>query len=247
MKISNFAILRSLLFKFSSDEVAEAATSLMSTFSTDQSLRRGDIEISNSVFISLRVWVAEAIRITAKQANGAMALEELGLNPQRAIDILTKIHYRDGPSEMASSLVSLAVFLEEGCDGVQKDLGRAVELYARAIDDGNSTHAMWRLAKVLCRGGEGVQKDNGRALQLYNRSVDGGNVEAMFELGNVLAEASDGIEKVVARAAELYRRAMDEGSHVGAMSSLGGLLEAGMDGVEKNRWSSCRSVFESYQ
>ncbi len=32
-------------------------------------------------------------------------------------------------------MVSLALFLEEGCDGVQKDFGRTVDLYARAIDD----------------------------------------------------------------------------------------------------------------
>ncbi len=77
-------------------------------------------------------------------------------------------------------------FLEEGCDRVQKDLGWAAELYTRAIDDGNSTHAMWRLAKVLCRGGDGVVKDMGRALQLFNGAVDGGNVETMFEFGIVL-------------------------------------------------------------
>ncbi len=124
------------MFKFSSDEVAEAAQSLVSAFSTDQSLRTGGNgkEISNSVFFSLRVWVAEAIRIMAKQVDGAAALEKLGVNPQRAIDILTKsIHYGEVASEMASSLVSLALFLEEGCDGVQKDFGRAVELYTRAI------------------------------------------------------------------------------------------------------------------
>ncbi len=59
-----------------------------------------------------------------------MALEELGVNPQRAIDILTKsIPSREDANEMTSSLVSLAVFVEEGCDGVQKDFGRAAELY----------------------------------------------------------------------------------------------------------------------
>ncbi len=130
----------------------------MSTFSTDQNLRTGARErsISHSAFISLRVWVAEAIRIIAKKINGAVALEKLGVNPQRAIDILTKLeYYGDGAIEMASSLVDLARFLEEGCDGVQKDLGRAVELYTKAIDEGKSTHAMHRLANLLCRGGEG--------------------------------------------------------------------------------------------
>ncbi len=174
----------------------------------------------------LRVWVAEAVRIVAQQVGGAMALEEHGLSPQSAIDILTKsIHLGEEANVMASSLVNLSLFLEEGHDGVQKDLGRAGELYSRAIDEGDSTHAMWRLANLLCPGEEGVEKDINRAVQLYNRAVDGGNVEAMFELGNVLAEGSDDIEKDVVRAGELYSRATNEGGH--AMSNLADLLEAG--------------------
>ncbi len=131
---------------------------------------------------------------------------------------------------MSSSLVSLALFLEEGCDGVQKDICRAVELYTRAIDEGSSAHAMWRLANLLCKGGEGVEKDTDRALQLYNRAVDAGNVEAMFELGNVLAGGSDGIEKDAVRAAELYSRAIEVDIHrawdLFARAAEGGDLEA---------------------
>ncbi len=37
---------------------------------------------------------------------------------------------------MVSSLVSVALFLEEGCDGVHKDLGLTVDLYTRAINEG---------------------------------------------------------------------------------------------------------------
>ncbi len=234
---SNFVVLHSLVFKYGSDEVAEAAALLVSTFSTNQSLRTRACErnISHSAFISLRVWVAEAIRIIAKKIDGAVALEELGVNPQRAIDILTKFDFnRKEASEMASSLVKLARFLEEDCDGVQKDLHRAIELYTKAVDEGKSTLAMCRLANLLRRGGEGAEKDIGRALVLYNRAVDGGSVEAMFELGNVFAEGSDGIEKDIVRAAELYSRAIDEGGHVGAMSNLAVLLETGWDGVEKD-------------
>ncbi len=85
---------------------------------------------------------------------------------------------------MASSLVSVALFLKEGCDGVQKDLGRAVELYTRAIDDGKSTHAMWRLAKVLCRGGDGVEKDMGASIAAFQWGRWMGAMwEAMFEFG----------------------------------------------------------------
>ncbi len=93
---ANFDILHSLLFKFSSDEVAESVALIVSMFSADQSYRTDFFpgSISNSAFLSLKVWVTEAIRIIAEQVDGAMALEELGVNPQRAIDILTKsIHH----------------------------------------------------------------------------------------------------------------------------------------------------------
>ncbi len=119
---------------------------------------------------------------------------------------------------------------------MQKDLGRTVDLYTKAIDEGKSTHAMHRLANLLCGGGEGVEKDNERTLQLYIRAVGGGNVEAMFELGNVLSEGSDGIEKDLARAAELYSRAVDEGGHEGAMRNIEVLQEV-LDGVQKDNQS----------
>ncbi len=97
---AHFVILRSLVFKYSSDAVKEAAALLMSTFSTDQKLRRRG-HISHSAFSSLRVWVAEAIRIIAKKIDGAVALEELGVNPQRAIDMLTKLeHFEENLPEM---------------------------------------------------------------------------------------------------------------------------------------------------
>ncbi len=81
---ANFDILRSLVFKFCSDEVAEAVALIVSTFSADQS-DHTDQPISDSAFLCLGVWVGEAIRIIAKEVDGAMAFKELGVNPQRAI------------------------------------------------------------------------------------------------------------------------------------------------------------------
>ncbi len=50
----------------------------------------------------------------------------------------------------------------------------------------------------------------------------------------MLAEGSDDIDNGVAREAGLYSHEIDEGGHVGSMSNLAVLLEAGMDGVEKD-------------
>ncbi len=78
-----------------------------------------------------------------------------------------------------------------------------MELYAREIDEGKSTNAMWSLACVLLIGGEGVDKDIARALDLFNRAVDGSNIYAMLALGSVHAEGTSGIEKDVG-ACSLY-------------------------------------------
>ncbi len=83
----------------------------------------------------------------------------------------------------------LAYLLEAGLDGVEKDLGRAVELYSRAISEGKDTRAMFRLASLLSRGEEGVAVDLGRALDLFAQAADGGDLEARKRHSELLANA----------------------------------------------------------
>ncbi len=66
--------------------------------------------------------------------------------------------------------------------GVEKDLGRAVDLYSRAISEGKDTRAMFRLGSLLSRGGEGVEVEIGRALDLLTQAADGGDLEARRRL-----------------------------------------------------------------
>ncbi len=68
------------------------------------------------------------------------------------------------------AMSKLGGLLETGMDGVEKDIGRAVDLYSRAISEGNDTRAMFRLGSLLSRGGEGVEVDIGCALDLLNAS-----------------------------------------------------------------------------
>ncbi len=138
----------------------------------------------------------------------------------------------------------LALIFEKGWDGMKKDLARAVELYARAIDEGKSTHAMWSPACVLLTGRDGADKDIARALDLFNRAVDGGNIYGMFALGSVHAEGTSGIEKGVGRAAYLWSRAIDEDGHADAMVNLAFCLKRGGRGRE-GPWSSGGTVFKS--
>ncbi len=80
-----------------SRRVAEAVAPIESTFSTGKSFGTRDFleEISKFALFSQSVWMAEEMRIIAKQVDGAEALEELGVDPQRAIDVLKKsICYR---------------------------------------------------------------------------------------------------------------------------------------------------------
>ncbi len=78
------------MFKCSSGEVAEAVASLEATFSSGKSFCTRDIleEFSKSALFSQSVWVEEEIRIMSKQVDGAEALEEPGVGPRRAIDVL---------------------------------------------------------------------------------------------------------------------------------------------------------------
>ncbi len=54
---------------------------------------------------------------------------------------------------------NLLVLWEAEVDGVDKGLGRAVELYSRAVRERNDRHAIFPLVSLLSRGGEDVEVD----------------------------------------------------------------------------------------
>ncbi|KAH3762223.1 sel1 repeat family protein [Pelomyxa schiedti] len=134
------------------------------------------------------------------------------------------------PSELqihwwASSMTRLAGCFCWGRDGVDKDTAKAVSLYQRAADVGDS-EAMYLLGGLY--RSNGVEKD---AITLIQKAADAGNSEAMFQLG-IVSQNGDGVAKDPRRAVTLFQRAADAG-HSGAMYSLGKCYKYG-SGVEKN-------------
>ncbi len=106
----------------------------------------------------------------------------------------------------------------------EKDIGRAMELFNRAVDSGN-VEAMFRLWNVLVHGTCGVDKDEGRAAELYFRAINqGSHVGAMSNLALLLEKGWDGMQKDLGRAVELYSRAIDEGNSTHTMWCLACVL-----------------------
>ncbi len=75
------------------------------------------------------------------------------------------------------AMSNLAVLWEAEWGGVDTGLGRAVELYWRAIREGNDTHAFSPLSrKYNIKGGESVYVDIPRALDLSSDKCNKRNV-----------------------------------------------------------------------
>ena len=90
-----------------------------------------------------------------------------------------------------------------------KDLGKAVELYQKAADQGNADAQInlgW-----LYENGEGVPKDLRKAAELYQKAADQGNASAQDNLG-WLYENGQGVPKDLGKARELYQKAADQGN-----------------------------------
>ena len=103
------------------------------------------------------------------------------------------------------------------------DLGRAVELYQQAADQGD-LRAMVSLAQ-LYESGNGVPQDASIALALYDRAAAGGSPDALINLAVSLLDGQ-GVPADPDRAIELLRRAAAGGS-AKAIFNLGVLAQDG--------------------
>ena len=108
--------------------------------------------------------------------------------------------------------------------GVALDPAKAVELFQRASDLGDS-NAMHGLGISLQKG-IGIAKDEAKAVEWYRKSADLGNPMAMNELGYCLKKGI-GLPKDETKGVEWYQKSADLGNPI-AMSNLGKSL---MDGA----------------
>ncbi len=170
-----------------------------------------------------------SIRILSREEGGKDILRMLGLDLKSALDFQMRAIQVSG-QHFTTAITSLAAALEEGGDGVERDVARATRLYQDAIDHGQDVVAMVRLADLICSNAELLGMNSSNVIELYQRAIDeGGSVRAMVKLGNFLETDETG--NGVSRAVELYQRAIDEGRDANAMNSLAFLLAGQEHGV----------------
>jgi TPR repeat protein/serine/threonine protein kinase len=183
-------------------------------------------------------WLIRAADQGLPEARGRLALDtDLGISgvltkdPLRAAELAQQA-LADGLIVRAQSRATaqevLATLYRRGV-GLPKDLRKAVELYQKAADQGNSV-AQNSLG-YLYEKGTGVTKDLSKAVELYQKAADQGNAVAQTALG-YRYENGTGVAKDLSKAVELYRKAADQGNAAG-QNNLGICYENGT-GVAKD-------------
>ena len=92
--------------------------------------------------------------------------------------------------------------------GIEKDYQKAVELYTRAIEKGNS-HSMNNLGYMYYNG-HGVEQNYQKAIELYTLAIEKGNLSSMNNLA-IMYNDGNGVEQNYQKAIELYTRAIEKG------------------------------------
>lgn len=90
------------------------------------------------------------------------------------------------------AMFNLALLLEFGDEGVEKDLPRAMELYSKATAEGQR-EAMHNLACRLGYGENGVPRNVPRAAMLFQQAIDAGCKDSLFSLGLLLEKDREGL------------------------------------------------------
>lgn len=101
---------------------------------------------------------------------------------------------------------ALAGYYSTGCGDIIPDMDRAVDLYSKAADGGDSD-AMRELARHLL-GRSDSDRSHRKALELLQTAVDNENTGAMILLGSCY-ENGESVKKNAKKAFELYLRAAE--------------------------------------
>ena len=86
---------------------------------------------------------------------------------------------------------NLGVMYTNG-DGVEKDFGKAVQLFKKACD-GGEVRGCYNLG-VMYADGDGVEKNEQKAAELYKKACDGGDLDGCRNLV-VMHTNGNGVEK----------------------------------------------------
>ena len=123
---------------------------------------------------------------------------------------------------------NLAMMYVKG-QGVSQDYAKAIELYKKALELGN-TSAMYNLARLYEKG-QGVSQDYKKAKELYEKAVELNNLDAMFNLA-LMYQKGEGVSQDYSKAKELYEKAVELGDSE-ALFNLALMYQKG-EGVSQN-------------
>jgi TPR repeat protein len=108
---------------------------------------------------------------------------------------------------------NLGTIYGKGGEGVQQDLGRAVEWYQKAAGQGYAA-AQFNLANKY-RAGQGVQQDFEQAAGWYRKAAEQGDADAQHNLG-YMHYHGEGMQQDKHQAALWLQKAADQGAADGA-------------------------------
>ena len=128
-----------------------------------------------------------------------------------AIDEVKAIDYLSQAAELENvqAMRNLAIVLENSSE---PDIKRAVELYTKAADKGDS-YALNNLG-VCYLTGDGTQKNAHKAVYYFEKAVKAGDDFAMINLADCYS-IGNGIRKNDKKAFDLYKQAADKGNIAG--------------------------------
>ena len=90
-------------------------------------------------------------------------------------------------------------------NGVEKDLGKAVELFKKACDGGNM-RGCYNLG-IMYEYGKGVEKNVKKVIDLYNKACDGGEVHGCSNLGFIYSFGK-GVEKKRTKSSRVIQKSL---------------------------------------
>lgn len=103
-------------------------------------------------------------------------------------------------------MFELGKLMKRGGEGVSRDAVAVKELYARAIEEGADTDAMYLLGRLLGNGVDGVARDVVRGMSLFERAIsEVEDVDAMSRLGEILMRGAEGVPQNVERGIALWK------------------------------------------
>lgn len=135
-----------------------------------------------------------------------------------------------------SAQFELGVMLQEGVDGIPKDMSAALNWYFLSAKQGHA-EAAHHHGFLLENGANGVPKNASAALKWYHISAELGYAKAAHKIAVLLEYGAVGVPRNASTAVKWYTRAVERGGPgvaSGAAYELGLLLERGADGVPKN-------------